>query len=174
MPFGHLRYGNIVIDNDIYNKITKQITEITKKLKLQGSVEFEFIVEKKEFKFVEINPRISGMTNLSSSISNINTFSWLINSNITKKNINKKINDFIIAEIPLDSVSENFYKNYKKLKKVISIQNVTYHNGEKSWKALFKGKSLEKIYLYINNLQKKGDIKIPLNIKKEFEKELFF
>ncbi|CAI2553305.1 hypothetical protein AKUH4B114J_01030 [Apilactobacillus kunkeei] len=174
MPFGHLRYGNIVIDNDIYNKITKQITEITKKLKLQGSVEFEFIVEKKEFKFVEINPRISGMTNLSSSISNINTFSWLINSNITKKNINKKINNFIIAEIPLDSVSENFYKNYKKLKKVISIQNVTYHNGEKSWKALFKGKSLEKIYLYINNLQKKGDIKIPLNIKKEFEKELFF
>lgn len=171
MPFGHLRYGQVQINPKIYEKILSTVNSIIDDLHLQGSVEFELIINEEDFKIIEINPRVSGMSNLSAAISNVNPYTWLINSNFYKLNNAYSKNNFV-AEFPLDSVSEKLISNQNAYKNILSINHETYHNGDKKWKILFTGKDLNEVYKRIINLEKHNYIKISSNIIKEFQNEL--
>ena len=80
VPFDHLRYGPYNgIPKVLLDRMKKKIRNVCLDLKLNGSIEFEMIYDRNanNIYILEINPRISGMTNLSSLISGVNSYTLL-------------------------------------------------------------------------------------------------
>jgi hypothetical protein len=169
VPFDHLRYGPYQISKEQLSLLKRDLASICEKLKLNGSVEFEMIRSKKDNKFfiIEINPRVSGMTNLSSAISNINSYSFLMRLN-KDVSINDKLGWNAIAEIPLLGMSADLMNAVSRRPEVSSIQCVKYHTGNSQYKALVKGKNIGSLYKLILQLSKQLSI-IPDYILKECE-----
>ncbi|RCW16689.1 hypothetical protein CAC02_07070 [Streptococcus gallolyticus] len=97
MPFNHLRYGNYRLEDNLYFNLKSNLLRIVKKLRLNGNVEFEMIRKDNKFHIIEINPRVSGVTNLSTAISGINTYSWLLLAALNNNSLIRMFNNFLIS-----------------------------------------------------------------------------
>lgn len=172
MPFSNLRYGEVQIKSELDLKIQEDIKKISTELNLNGSVEFELIIEDNDYKIIEINPRISGMTNLSSAISQINTFDWLIESYFEIPKIRDFSKNKFVFEFPVNKIDTSTILKTYAPKNLISDQKVTYHNGDKGHKLLWSENSLQKMLDDILFLENKNVINVPPIIIEELKNEL--
>lgn len=144
-PFNHVRFGPVNCLYPNVDQLEKKLLKIAKLFDFNGTVEFEIIYYKEEYFIIEINPRISGMTNLSSSISGLNTYQLLFDLAVNKFDMNtyKHKND-LVFEIPLVNIDD---KKVNALEKehfsIIDLNDVEYHNGVRQHKMLFKAKSIK-------------------------------
>jgi hypothetical protein len=131
VPFNHIRFGPVT--DDLYNLpiLQHQLTRLAAELGLCGSAEFELMWHRGRFHVIEVNPRVSGMTNLSSAISGVNTYTALA-STLTSA----KAEPQFIVEVPLDGMDESRRVALEANDDVIWVQGVTYHDGSSQWKAL--------------------------------------
>jgi carbamoylphosphate synthase large subunit len=131
VPFNHIRFGPVADDRYNLPILQHQLTRLAAQVELCGSAEFELMWFRGRFHVIEVNPRVSGMTNLSSAISGVNTYTALA-STITPA---KPAPQFIV-EVPLDNMDENRRLALEAHDDVIWVQGVTYHDGSSQWKAL--------------------------------------
>lgn len=165
VPFDHLRYGPYNgIPKDLLERMKKKIRNICLDLKLNGSIEFEMIYDRNTNNIytLEINPRISGMTNLSSLISGVNSYTLLgqiekIDTVVSKERY--------VAEVPLRKLNDKFMEKIKKINEIESVQSVSYHTGKQQVKTLIASDSLSQVIKTICLLNEYG--LIPSNIMKE-------
>lgn len=165
VPFDHLRYGPYNgIPKVLLDRMKKKIRNVCLDLKLNGSIEFEMIYDRKanNIYILEINPRISGMTNLSSLISGVNSYTLLgqiekIDTMVSKERY--------VAEVPLRKLNDEFIEKIKKINEIESIQSVSYHTGKQQVKTLIASDSLSQVIKTIFLLNEYG--LIPNNIMKE-------
>ena len=92
----------------------KKIRNVCLDLKLNGSIEFEMIYDRNanNIYILEINPRISGMTNLSSLISGVNSYTLL--GQIEKIDIMVSKERYV-AEVPLRKLNDESIEKIKKI-----------------------------------------------------------
>ncbi len=133
-------------------------------MKLNGSIEFEMIYDRNanNIYILEINPRISGMTNLSSLISGVNSYTLL--GQIEKIDIMVSKERYV-AEVPLRKLNDESIEKIKKINEIESIQSVSYHTGKQQVKTLIASDSLSQVIKTIFLLNEYG--LIPNNIMKE-------
>lgn len=151
IPFDHVRFGPFPMLQEEKIQLETSLIEICKKLKICGSVEFEFIRNETGFHIIEINPRISGMTNLSSAISGINTYICLLKMAGVQA-IEKKKNVSFTLELPLENMSKSKLKKLSLLKEVHSINHVVYHDESEQYKMLLQVGNLEEATNYLSNM----------------------
>lgn len=168
VPFDHIRFGPVTNEKFNIQKLEKQMTLIAESLGLLGSAEFEMIFYEEEFYIIEINPRVSGLTNLSSTISNNNIYDQLIDIATGNWNPPTKNTYIFTAEVPLINLNNELKNELEKEDKIFSINEVVYHDGSSQAKMLIKGNSIENIY---SKLKKISDdyLVIDSNVLKELE-----
>ncbi|MGA4501054.1 ATP-grasp domain-containing protein [Bacillus bombysepticus] len=142
VPFDHVRFGPFSVNNDERTQLENNLIDICNKLEVCGSVEFEFIRNELGFYIIEINPRVSGMTNLSSAISGLNTYTCLLQM-AEGHVLDLKTNNQFTLELPLENMSIDKTKELSSLKEVYSINHVVYHDGTEQYKMLFQVNNLE-------------------------------
>ncbi len=165
VPFDHLRYGPYNgIPKVLLDRMKKKIRNVCLDLKLNGSIEFEMIYDRNanNIYILEINPRISGMTNLSSLISGVNSYTLL--GQIEKIDIMVSKERYV-AEVPLRKLNDESIEKIKKINEIESIQSVSYHTGKQQVKTLIASDSLSQVIKTIFLLNEYG--LIPNNIMKE-------
>ncbi|WGN89476.1 ATP-grasp domain-containing protein [Ligilactobacillus faecis] len=164
MPFAHLRYGPYEeLGDEELNTLKNKLKCICLELRLNGSVEFELIYDKKKSRvyILEINPRISGMTNLSSMISKENTYTLLAK----RKLPTHKLPYQYAVELPLKKFTAEDEKKVSGINEVRNIQKVVYHTGEVQVKIIATSNNLSKIITAIKKLSTYG--LLEANIIKE-------
>lgn len=169
VPFDHVRFGPFPINNKEKLLLETNFIEICKKLEICGSVEFEFIGNDTGFHIIEINPRVSGMTNLSSAISGVNTYVCLLQMAKGFK-MNQKNNEWFTLELPLENMSIDKLKKLTQFKEIYSINHVVYHNGTKQYKMLLQVDNLEDASRYLSEINTKFNI-IPSHVFSEIAQE---
>lgn len=141
-PFQHIRIcpAEFLFSNKVVNEIKKQLIEFAKRIKLSGNMEVELIIDGEEWYVYEVNPRVSGLTNLTSFASGTNRYVDMLNMLLGDfKNRNKSA-DKIFAEVPiikkLDIEEIEYIANHCN---VHSTQFVEYHDGSKGGKIIVSG-----------------------------------
>lgn len=169
VPFDHVRFGPYPINEEEKRYLEKNFIEICKKLKMCGSVEFEFIGNDTGFYIIEINPRVSGMTNLSSAISGVNTYISLLKMAVGLT-INEISKDNFTLEFPLENMSEDKLEELTHYQEIYSVNHVVYHNGNKQYKILLQIENLEEATRFLSALNKKFNI-IPSHVFSQIDLE---
>lgn len=173
-PFDHIRFGPI--NDKKYNVecLKEELIRISNALELFGSVEFELIFHKKNFYIIEVNPRVSGLTNLSSSISGENIYSQLLKLAEKKWVVPVERNEIrsYKAEVPLNNLNEHKLNTLKLFENIECINEVLYHDGSKQAKMIIEGKN------FIDLVQQLREINIKLSVIDEdtiveFEESLY-
>jgi hypothetical protein len=131
VPFNHIRFGPVTEDRYNLPILQHQLTRLAAQVELCGSAEFELMWFRGRFHVIEVNPRVSGMTNLSSAISGVNTYEALASSVTSTTSVPQ-----FIVEVPLDDLDEDRRGALEANDDVIWVQGVTYHDGSSQWKAL--------------------------------------
>jgi hypothetical protein len=106
---------------------------IASRLGLRGSAEFEVMWWHGRFHIIEVNPRFSGMTNLSIAISGANTYTALALGTGPPRVSTPRF----VAEVPLVNMDEGQRSEVTVLEGVLSVEGVRYHDGSSQWKLLF-------------------------------------
>ncbi|MBD8847185.1 ATP-grasp domain-containing protein [Priestia megaterium] len=169
VPFDHVRFGPFPLNNDEIIQLENKLIKICNELKICGSVEFEFIRNEKEFYIIEINPRVSGMTNLSSAISGLNTYTCLLQMAQGRVCDSEKNPSFTL-ELPLENMTVEKFDEISTLTGVHSINHVVYHNGTEQYKMLFQVNNLEEACLKLSDINKHFE-NIPNYVFEEIKQE---
>lgn len=169
VPFDHVRFGPYVMNQNVNQALQKDFIEISKNLDICGSVEFEFIGNETGFYIIEINPRVSGMTNLSSAISGVNTYTSLLQLAMEREPNNISQDRFTL-ELPLINMSQDKLNDLSCFKEIFSINDVIYHNGTKQYKMLLQVDSLDEATQYLSALNMQLNI-IPSHVFSEIAQE---
>lgn len=135
VPFNHIRFGPITDPAYSVSTLQARIKELARRLELCGSAEFELMWLHGQFYVIEVNPRVSGMTNLSSAISGINTYAALADSQTAAPVGASKT----VVEVPLINMNEAQREALVEAPEVMFVHAVTYHDGSSQWKALVTG-----------------------------------
>lgn len=174
IPFDHIRFGPINDSRYNIERLTDELIKIAKFLELFGSVEFELIFHKEIFYIIEINPRVSGLTNLSSSISGENIYSQLLNLAEDKWFLptEKKEIDVYKAEVPLNNLDEHILKELNIFENIECINEVLYHDGSKQSKMIIGGENFNDLLQQLKEINTKFNI-IDKSVVVEFEESLY-
>lgn len=154
-PFNHFRFGPYVA-NDLesqkkINVLKKNLIRVAEELQICGAVEFEIMRSEGEFIIIEINPRISGTTNLSSYISGNNSYVCLLEMALGNWSL-KEYKEKFAAEFPLLQLSQELLNTLKKDKKFVFVNKVVYHDGREQTKAMLKADDIYDCQLIIKEL----------------------
>jgi carbamoylphosphate synthase large subunit len=140
-PFDHSRYGPEEDLQIFSGELESMLKKIASELRITGSVEFDLIFKNGTFYIIEINPRVSGLTNLSSAISGFNTYELLLSMALGQWNqvsINQEQKEFTV-EFPLINMSDELIEILKSRYKIFHVEKVFYHNGKSQYKMLLQG-----------------------------------
>lgn len=133
VPFNHIRFGPVTDAHYNVSILHHQLTRLATQLNLCGSAEFELMWFGNRFHVIEVNPRVSGMTNLSGAISGINTYTALASEATA---VTAAPTPRFVVEVPLANMDDTRRAALEALEDMIWLQGVTYHDGTSQWKAL--------------------------------------
>ena len=132
VPFNHIRFGPVTDPRYAPDSPSSRLHAIALALDLCGSAEFELMWWRDRFHVIEVNPRVSGMTNLSIAISGVNTYTALATDTGPTATPAR-----FVAEVPLIEMSAARRAEITLIDGVLSVEGVTYHDGSSQWKMLF-------------------------------------
>lgn len=149
VPFNHIRFGPITHTSYGIDALATTLLSLAADLGLQGSAEFEFIWSAGRFHLIEINPRVSGMTNLSTAISGINTYTVLA------AGVSRRLHpQRFVVEIPLTAdVDRRTSMHLADEPDVLSLESVVYHDGTTQTKMLLTAHDPSAALARITSLQ---------------------
>lgn len=133
VPFNHIRFGPVTDSRYEPERLRIRMRAIASALDLRGSAEFEVMWWHGRFHVIEVNPRVSGMTNLSIAISGVNSYTALALGTATAPSPAQ----LFVAEVPLIRMDETRRREIAEIDGVLSLEAVTYHVGSSQWKMLF-------------------------------------
>lgn len=170
IPFDHLRFGPILEKDYNIDSLKQMVVDISRSLDLKGSAEFELIYSNNQFYIIEINPRVSGMTNLSSAISGNNAYELLLRMAMESWNgaLLETENLTFTVELPLINMTEEKKGELTKISDVFHVSDVVYHDGSTQYKMLLQGVNAEDCLIKLQEINKKLMV-IPDYIIKELE-----
>lgn len=164
-PFNHLRMASYKFSSEKLHELKDLMSEVANDLNICGSVEFEMIEKDGEYYVIEVNPRVSGVTNLSSMASGINSYLCLVQmalDNWEQFEIRREEN-IIVAEVPLNDIDDELICAIEHFNGVEHINFVEYHNGQRQYKILIKSENVFEIINTINKIKEMYGV-IPENI----------
>jgi len=175
-PFDHVRFGPITHPKYDVPALKANLLKIADSLNLFGNVQVDMMFKDGVFYIIELNPRVSGLTNLSSSISGHNTYLQLFRLATNEWNVpDANINSMMCkAEVPLFSVNHEDIELLKNEYDVESVNEVYYHDGNTQTKMIIEGSSFNNILLNlkkINNHFKIIDVETIKNFSVALENE---
>lgn len=141
-PFQHIRIcpAEFLFSNKVIKVIKKQLIEFAKRINLSGNMEVELIIDRDEWYVYEVNPRVSGLTNLTSFANGTNRYVDMLNMLLGDFKKRNKCEDRIFAEIPIvKELNIEEIENITNNCNVHSIQFVEYHDGSKGGKIIVSG-----------------------------------
>lgn len=89
-PKQSIKCGPVNLSDDLINDLNNQITKLVSLLQLEGPSQIDLILSKNKWYFVEINPRLSGMTTSYCASLNISFYSMINSIFVEKKAYTKK------------------------------------------------------------------------------------
>jgi carbamoylphosphate synthase large subunit len=138
VPFNHIRFGPVTDDRYDLAGLQVALRIVALALDLCGSAEFELMWWDERFHVIEVNPRVSGMTNLSIAISGINTYAVLA----TDSTVVRRADQFT-AEVPLVPLVSAQHRALSDAPGVRTVQTVTYHDGTVQSKMLLTAETAD-------------------------------
>ncbi|MGW4637896.1 ATP-grasp domain-containing protein [Sphaerisporangium sp. NPDC004334] len=138
VPFNHIRFGPVTDARYAPDLLRGRVQAAAAALELCGSAEFELMWWRGRFHVIEVNPRVSGMTNLSIAISGVNTYTALA----TGTRPRQRRPEFV-AEVPLIAMDAARRDEIAAITGVRSVEGVTYHDGSTQWKMLLAADDAE-------------------------------
>lgn len=138
VPFNHIRFGPVADPSGHPDELTEKLVKLARMLRLEGSFEAELIWADGRFHLIEINPRISGLANLSVAISGVNAYRALAVGSAEEEHPAR-----FVAEVPLDGdLTPEAASALSAAADVLSVESVTYHDGTVQTKVLLTALSL--------------------------------
>ncbi|MGV9680664.1 ATP-grasp domain-containing protein [Nocardia sp. NPDC003482] len=131
VPFNHIRFGPVTDTHYESDRLRHRLLSLARELGLHGNAEFEFIYAHNRFHLIEVNPRVSGLTNLSTAISGVNTYTALATSDFAVTHPPR-----FVAEIPLTDLDPATATRLRTAPDILSLHNVVYHDGTTQAKLL--------------------------------------
>lgn len=133
VPFNHIRFGPVDEPAGVVAALRARVVTTARALDLRGSAEFELVRRDDEFYVIEVNPRVSGMTNLSSAISGRNAYERLALLGTPPVAGAEQAPERFVVEVPLTGPGG---PELRARPGVVDVATVVYHDGSTQSKAL--------------------------------------
>lgn len=174
LPFNHFRYAPYRTNNHIIKEAIQEFKqsaiEIAKLLQVCGAIEFDLVMQNGKFYMLEMNPRVTGTTNLYSAISGCNTYERLLDIALGKfKPL--PIKEHFATEFALENMNDETLQKLYAYSEFDSIIKVIYHNGMEQYRTIIKAGDIKACYEFLLMLEEKYNV-IPHTILEEVLEEV--
>lgn len=126
-PKQSIKIGPVEKSKYKIKKLNKEITRLANLLNLNGIAQIDLVFDGKNWFFIEINPRISGMTNTVCESFNTNILILLTQKAL---NLKTKIKNHKIMSIKLPLISEDEFNQLKKIEFIKQINQTENENAK--------------------------------------------
>ncbi|TCP69461.1 ATP-grasp domain-containing protein [Baia soyae] len=172
-PFDHLRFAPFTHESYPIQELEEMVLNIASKLEVSGSIDVELIYKDGIFYIIEINPRISGMTNLSSAVSGHNAFQCLLEMAegewVNKHRLPKQ--DRFVAEFPLENITPATAERMRNRDDVVYVSFNRYHDGRTQYKMMLSAVDAEDCFFKLMGLNEENKI-VPIHIIEELRSSM--
>ncbi|MDQ0418340.1 biotin carboxylase [Croceifilum oryzae] len=172
-PFDHLRFAPFTNESYPIQELEEMVLNIASKLEVSGSIDVELIYKDGIFYIIEINPRISGMTNLSSAVSGQNAFQCLLEMAEgeweSKYGLPKQ--DRFVAEFPLENMVAATAERMQNRDDVVHVSFNRYHDGRTQYKMMLSAVDAEDCFSKLMGLNEENKI-VPHHIIEELRSSM--